>query len=296
MRKEKGEKSKEGDEDFLSAKGESAEQKKSAEQEKVENELTTARTQISTLEKKISTLQTLHRDSEARNTQQNSLRVKEMDRLRQESGEMRKKLQARSYENARLRSASMTSASHPDGTPEADNLADEGLRGRIRELESEVFELRSGQYAQRRQELAGDGDDAVFDDVDLNTPSVAEARARRASPYGAFSNIISTFTGQQRRPSRPQSNTQKHVGFMSSPPASSRASVEKPRGDEPGFEDDDDASFDFDEDAFRQAQEEEAKRRLERVREVKRSLPEWRGWKMDLVDLRGGGMAGVFEV
>ena len=49
----------------------------------------------------------------------------------------------------------------------------------------------------------------------------------------------------------------------------------------------------FDEDAFRAAQEDEAKARIERIREVKRGLEQWRGFKLDLVEQRQGGVPGV---
>lgn len=165
---------------------------------------------------------------------------------------------------------------------------------RIRELEAEVFELRSGVYRERNGQLVGGDADtsAVFDEVDLSSPSVAEARARRAAgPYGAFSSLLNTFAGTgARRASRPGTGagTEKHVGFLGE---SRRVS-----GDGGAELSDDEGSFAFDEEAFRAAQEEEARKRVERVREVKRRLPEWRGWRVDLVDLRGGSMAGVFEV
>lgn len=59
-----------------------------------------------------------------------------------------------------------------------------------------------------------------------------------------------------------------------------------------------DDGADFDEDAFRRAQEEEGRKRIERVREVKRGLKEWEGWRMDLVDVRVGvpGLGEVFDV
>jgi hypothetical protein len=58
---------------------------------------------------------------------------------------------------------------------------------------------------------------------------------------------------------------------------------------------DEDEDFAFDEDAFRKAQEDEAMSRLERVKEVKRGLKNWAGWRVDIADLRTG-MGGVFEV
>ena len=51
----------------------------------------------------------------------------------------------------------------------------------------------------------------------------------------------------------------------------------------------------FDEEAFRAAKEEEDRKRIERVREVKRGLERWKGWKVDIVDVRAG-MGGVFDV
>ena len=58
----------------------------------------------------------------------------------------------------------------------------------------------------------------------------------------------------------------------------------------------DDEDLDFDEDAFRLAQEEEAKKRIERVKEVKRALKNWEGWRLDLVENRRGGGEGVGEI
>ncbi|KAH9842087.1 Sphingoid long chain base kinase 5, partial [Teratosphaeria destructans] len=69
---------------------------------------------------------------------------------------------------------------------------------------------------------------------------------------------------------------------------------------------DDDDEGDFDAEAWRLAQEEDARRRVERVKEVKRGLEQWKGWRVDLVPLRNaddaGGLRGrtdvgpVFEV
>jgi hypothetical protein len=59
------------------------------------------------------------------------------------------------------------------------------------------------------------------------------------------------------------------------------------------LEDDD---MEFDEDAFRRAQEEEQKKRLERIKEIKRSLKNWEGWRLDLVENRTGGGEGIGEI
>jgi len=58
----------------------------------------------------------------------------------------------------------------------------------------------------------------------------------------------------------------------------------------------DDEEMEFNEEAFRLAQEEEAKNRIERVKELKRSLKNWEGWRLDLVENRKGGGEGVGEI
>ncbi len=112
-----------------------------------------------------------------------------------------------------------------------------------------------------------------FDDVDLSGgPSYFGDPKRRQSRSGGggFTNVLSSgfnaFTGGGQR---------ERSGSLLS-------------DDEDGF----------DEEAFRQAQEEEGRKRLERVREVKRGLKEWEGWRMDIVDVRvgGGGAGEIFDV
>ena len=69
------------------------------------------------------------------------------------------------------------------------------------------------------------------------------------------------------------------------------------RGSDEPLDDFDDAGFD--EDAFRVAQEEEAKKRVERINDIKRSLKDWEGYRIDIVDLRsaaGGGIGEIFDV
>lgn len=71
------------------------------------------------------------------------------------------------------------------------------------------------------------------------------------------------------------------------------------RAESMGLMSDDDG---FDEEAFRLAQEEEAKRRIERIKEVKRGLDQWKGWRVDTADMRRNGLGPgrdvgpVFEV
>ena len=59
------------------------------------------------------------------------------------------------------------------------------------------------------------------------------------------------------------------------------------------MDDDDD---DFDESAFRAAQADEALKRVERVKEFKRALKDWAGYRLDITDLRMGGGGGIGEI
>ncbi|KAI1005943.1 hypothetical protein K3495_g2272 [Podosphaera aphanis] len=61
----------------------------------------------------------------------------------------------------------------------------------------------------------------------------------------------------------------------------------------------DDELLDFDEDAFRIAHEREARKRLERIKDIKRSLKNWEGWRLDLVDSRNENIEGrpkIFDI
>ena len=44
------------------------------------------------------------------------------------------------------------------------------------------------------------------------------------------------------------------------------------------------------------AQEEEAKRRIERIKEMKRGLDQWKGWRVDIADMRRNGLGAGREV
>ncbi|PHH84624.1 hypothetical protein CDD83_1640 [Cordyceps sp. RAO-2017] len=68
-------------------------------------------------------------------------------------------------------------------------------------------------------------------------------------------------------------------------------------GDDGGLLDDDDGDgMGFDEEAFRKAQQEEARKRLERIKDIKRSLKHWEGWRLDIVDMRRGGTEGIGDI
>jgi chromosome segregation ATPase len=157
------------------------------------------------------------------------------------------------------------------------------LQARIRALEAENFELRRGVWRDQRAALQpgmhDDGDEHGYEDVDLNGPGQGgggmggfAAGQRHSTLQDVITSGISAFTGRPRDAARPgQTHERKlSLGLLS-----------------------DDG---FDEDAFRLAQEEDAKRRVERVKEVKRSLEQWRGWRMDIADLRRNGIGGNREV
>lgn len=130
-----------------------------------------------------------------------------------------------------------------------------------------------------------------FDDVDLSSatslsrgPSQSHRAAGHHGGGSSFQDVInsgiSAFTGSA--PRRSSSHTARAGGA--------------PRKQSVGLlSDDGDDDFAFDEDAFRLAQEEEARNRIERVKEVKRGLENFRGWRVDIVDMRAG-MGGVVDV
>jgi len=242
-----------------------------------------------TLEKKVETLTTLHRESDARS----QAKVAEMQKQDREAKELRARVTALSNENARLRDEAMRrrklEAEGDDaGLEELEDEERMKMRSRIRELEEEMFELRRGVWREKRKELQPGLDDNAggFDDVDLSASTSSPWRAQ--APHGGqrgstFQDVInsgiSAFTGVNRRASI-------GAGAKQSYP---------PRKQSLGLLSEDDDQFEFDEEAFRLAQEEEAKKRVERIKEVKRGLKKWDGWRCDLVDVRTD-MGGVFEV
>lgn len=160
---------------------------------------------------------------------------------------------------------------------DANDLEREQLHQRIRSLEAENTDLRRGVWRDQRAALQPDINDASpgYEDVDLSNPYAAPSSSQRphARTGSSFQDVlqsgINAFTGGQRKQS---------LGLLS------------------------EEDLEFDEDSFRIAQEEEGKKRIERIREVKRGLEGWRGWRVDLVDVRAGGLGGgaatgpMFEV
>ncbi|MCJ1386310.1 hypothetical protein MMC17_009436 [Xylographa soralifera] len=233
---------------------------------------------VDTLEKKLAALTNLHKEADAR--RQNGDR--ERERAEKEVRELSKKIVGIENENLRLKeererlkSRSVGGGGANEGLDELEDEERTRLESRVRELEGEVFDFRRGVWKEKKRELQG-ADEGVprspggsFDEVDLSGPmGPARRQSLRPGIGQGFANVLSNgfsaFTGGGERPSA-------------------------------DLVDDDDG---FNEDAFRQAQEEEARKRVERVKEVKRGLKDWKGWKMDLVDTRvgGGGAGEIFDV
>lgn len=275
--------------------------------DELKNEKSEADKKIDTLEKKLQGLGNLHKESESRH----QARLKESEKTEQAATALRKRLASIENENLRLKEEQERLNKRHAGEGGADDdaideLEDEErsrLQRRIRDLEGEVFDLRRGVWQEKRQELAGESEGATspdqanpaatFDDVDLvgGAPEHARRRSMAQQPHSSFSTVLSSgfaaFTGGGGfgNRGRAQSNQQPH-------PAATRGSLELLSEDD-----------EFDEDAFARAQaEEEAKKRVERAREIKSKLKDWNGWRLDLVDSRAGaegagvGMGEIFEV
>ncbi|PNY28412.1 Uncharacterized protein TCAP_01671, partial [Tolypocladium capitatum] len=212
------------------------------------------------VERKATTLTTLHKEQDSRSQ---ALR-KEKERAEKEVSELRTKVEKLESENVKLRSRKSAEGGgglDDEGVDELESEERVRLQKRIRSLEHEVHELRGGAWIEKRREMETMG--PGFQDVDLGSGGTMAPSHKKASGGGIgdfFTSGLSALAG----------------------------------GDEDELMDDDDA--DFDEDAFRKAHEEEARKRLERIKEIKRSLKHWEGWRLDIVDMRRGGGEGVGDV
>jgi hypothetical protein len=231
---------------------------------------------VDALEKKVATLGTLHKEHDARFQSQK----REREKAEKETLDLRSKLAGIENENLRLREERERAKKRDaqgiddDGVDELENEERQRLEKKVRELEGEVHELRRGVWRERRKELDGEESSGVtspgarFTDVDLGggmSPNRRRSLAHGGKGLGDF------FTS----------------GFNAITGATAGH-------DDALLEDDED--LDFDEDAFRLAQEEEARKRIERIKEVKRDLKNWEGWRLDLVENRKGGGEGVGEI
>jgi hypothetical protein len=233
-----------------------------------------------TLEKKVETLTTLHRESDARH----QTKLADLSKSERDTRELRARVTSLSNENARLtdeaiKRKKLEADGDADGVEELEDEERQRLASRVRELEEEIFELRRGVWREKRMALQPGMDTSsdpyaagtAFDDIDLATPSSRRPTAQQQQ-HSSITDVINSglaaFRGDARRLSVP--GRDRGQSLLS------------------------DDGFEFDEDAFRKAQEDEAGKRLERVKEVKRGLVNWKGWRIDIADLRGG-WGGVFE-
>lgn len=227
------------------------------------------------LEKKVATLATLHKEHDSRFQAQK----KEREKAEKDAADLRSRLAAVENENLRLKEERERARKHDaqgvddDGVDELENEERQRLEKKVRDLEAELYDLRRGVWHERRKEMEGEAvsPGARFTDVDLGGNT--SPWRRRSIAHGANRGLGDYLTS----------------GF------NAIAGVASNAGD--GLLEDDD--MDFDEDAFKRAHEEEAKNRLERVKEIKRGLKNWEGWRLDLVESRklgGEGVGEIFEV
>lgn len=263
--------------------------------------LATATTQTSHLEKKVETMNKMHRETEARHAS----KLAAHEALARDATRLKAQLAALENENARLREdRHRRQKREAQGADDAglDELEDEErlrLERRVRELEGEVFDLRRGVWRERRGEIQsqnGEGagvedglleDDAGgFDEVDLSGGAGASASG------GPSARGVRPGPGEQKHSSFSTVLTSGLAAFKGSSPEHTHPhSTARPRGESLLQELDDEDGFD--EGAFAAAQrEEEARKMVEHVREVKRKLRDWSGWRLDLVDA-GRNAAGV---
>ena len=257
------------------------------------------------LEKKVEAMNNIHRETEARN----SSRLTAAESQGREAVILKARLAATENENLKLREErdrrrkkETTGAGADEGLEELEDEARLRLETRVRELEGENFDLKRGAWREKRRDMQpgvsnvdADGKEIMssegFDEIDLSGHGPASTRH-------VFAKVL-----------EPQ---QKHSSFstvLNSGLAAFRAAATSPAQQQPGprqdsllheFDDDLDGTG-FDEHAFAQARrEEEAMKMVEHVREVKRKLRDWEGWRLDLVDVRRGGngfgLGEIFEV
>ncbi|OCT46223.1 putative myosin heavy chain, embryonic smooth muscle isoform [Cladophialophora carrionii] len=251
------------------------------------------------LDKKVEAMNKLHREAESRHAS----KLAAAEASAREVPALRAKIEKAESENARLRERHKRAMSGDAGGDGLDELEDEErqkLERRIRELEGEVFDLRRGVRRDRRIAMQPRGDEGEsrtslepagaedFDEVDLTGSGNASSRRR------SFANQHA----QQRHSNFAQVLNSGLAAFRAST-TSPGTQQNRPRNDSLLQEFDDDDTFD--ENAFAHAQrEEEARKMVEHVREVKRGLKQWAGWRLDLVDARragvGVGFGEIFDV
>ncbi|KAB8290695.1 hypothetical protein EYC80_008335 [Monilinia laxa] len=239
---------------------------------------------VEALEKKVSTLTTLHKEHDARSQAQK----KERERVEKEASDLKNRLASIENENSRLKEEGErlkkrdAQGIDDDGVDELENEERQRLERKVRDLEAEVHELRSGVWRDRRREMEGGVDvitspGARFTDIDLGGGS-GSPHARKGGALQQGKGIGDYLTS----------------GFNAITGGTAPIGHGGAQDDDELLDDDD--LLEFDEEAFRKAQEEEAMKRIERVKEVKRGLKDWEGWRLDLVENRRAGGEGVGEI
>ncbi|KAG5952523.1 hypothetical protein E4U53_000656 [Claviceps sorghi] len=216
---------------------------------------------VDALEKKVSTLTTIHKEQDLRS----QTTRKEKEKAEKEVQDLRAQVDKLESENLKLRGRKSLEGGgglDDEGVDELENEEHLRLKKKIRSLEHEVHELRSGAWIEKRREL--EATSPGFHDVDLSAGPVSYPSHRKQSATG-FGDFLTSGLN----------------------------ALAGGGGDHELLDDDD---FDFDEDAFRKAQEEETKLRLERIKEIKRGLKHWEGWRLDIVDIRRGGGEGIGDI
>lgn len=218
---------------------------------------------VDALEKKVAALGTLHKENDSRSQ---ALR-KDKERAEKEAQEAQSRIEQLEADNMRLRKKDAAEGGgHDDGLDELENEERQRMEKKIRDLEAEVYDLQRGLWHQKRREMEP-GAEEDFTNIDLGNNGPVSPNSTRKANKG-FSDYLTSGIN-------------------------ALAGVSAEEHDEL-LEDDD---MEFDEEAFRRAQEEDAKRRLERIKELKRGLKNWEGWRLDLVDgRRGGGGYGAGEI
>ncbi|OIW28532.1 hypothetical protein CONLIGDRAFT_382117 [Coniochaeta ligniaria NRRL 30616] len=218
------------------------------------------------LEKKVATLTTLHKEQDGR---MQALRREKEGRDKQIE-DLSSRLDKLEAENLRLRKKDAADGGGDDeGVDELEEEERLRMQKRLRELEAENTDLRRGIWHEKRKELQVGPDDAGrFTDVDLGGGSAAAPGVHRKGAAGGgigefFTSGLNALTGAAGG---------EHDELLA------------------------EEDLDFDEDAFRKAAEEEAKHRIERIKEIKRGLKNWEGWRLDLVENRRGGGEGIGEI
>ncbi|KAI9802645.1 MAG: hypothetical protein M1825_002667 [Sarcosagium campestre] len=247
------------------------------------------KSKVAALEQKIATLTSLHKDSDARShARARDLASAQRDTIALKSrySALEEELSVLREDRDRRRKMATDGVEADDGVDELESEHTLLLQSRIRTLEADNTDLRRGVWRDRRQRLergstagaaavTGDG----FDDVDLSPTT-----GRPSSPQGRPQGLAQVLSGGF---SALTAGVGVGVGVGGGGGGDSSMAAE--------LDDDIDG---FDEDAFRAAQEEEALKRVERVRELKRGLKAWEHWRVDLVESRrvAGGAGEVFEV